>query len=66
MHQLNSVPFSRVPRTPPRITQEERLLKFMKVPPKKKMEWLCQMHELIVKSSSKRDRTIRWKLRKIL
>ncbi len=47
-------------------TSKERLLKFMKISPKKKMEWLRQMNELIVKSSSKRDRLIRWKLRKIL
>jgi len=47
-------------------TTKERLLRFMKISPKKKMEWLRQMNEFIVKSSSKRDRLIRWKLRKIL
>lgn len=47
-------------------TQEERLLKFMKIPPKKKLEWLRQMNEFIVKISSKRDKLMRWKLRKIL
>ena len=46
-------------------TEEERLLRFMKISPKKKLEWLRQMHELIVKSSSKRDKLIRWKLRGI-
>jgi len=47
-------------------TEKERLLKFIKIPPKKKLEWLHQMNELIVKASSKRDKLIRWKLRKIL
>jgi hypothetical protein len=46
-------------------TEEERLLRFMKIPPKKKLEWLCQMHEFMVKCSSKRTKLIRWKLRKI-
>ena len=44
----------------------DRLLRYMKIPPKKKLEWLRQMHEFIVKSSSKRDKLIRWKLRGIL
>lgn len=44
-------------------TEEERLLRFMKIPPKKKLEWLRQMHEFMVKCSSKRTRLIRWKLR---
>lgn len=47
-------------------TEEERLLRFMKISPKKKMEWLAQMHEFILKASTKRDRLLRWKLRKIL
>ena len=46
-------------------TEEERLLRFMKISPKKKLEWLRQMNEFILKSSSKSDRLIRWKLRKI-
>jgi hypothetical protein len=46
-------------------TEEERLLKFMKIPPKKKLEWLHEMHEFMVKCSSKRIKSIRWKLRKI-
>jgi len=45
-------------------TEKERLSRFMKIPPKKKLEWLRQMHEFIIKSSSKRDKLIRWKLRK--
>ncbi|MFH1441070.1 MAG: hypothetical protein ABIH18_03385 [Candidatus Omnitrophota bacterium] len=47
-------------------TQEERLLKFMKISPKRKMEWLRQMNEFMVKSSSKQIKSIRWKLRKII
>jgi len=46
-------------------TEEERLLRFMKIPPKKKLEWLQKMHEFMVKCSSKRIKSIRWKLRKI-
>ena len=45
--------------------EEERLLKLMKIPPKKKLEWLRQMNEFIVKCSSKRSKLLRWKLRKI-
>jgi len=44
-------------------TEKERLSRFMKISPKKKLEWLQQMHEFIVKASSKRDKLIRWKLR---
>jgi len=46
-------------------TEEERLLRFMKIPPKKKLEWLQKMHEFMVKCSSRRTKLIRWKLRKI-
>jgi len=46
-------------------TEEERLLRFMQIPPKKKLEWLRQMHEFMVKCSSKRTKMIRWKLREI-
>jgi len=46
-------------------TEKERLLRFMKISPKKKLEWLQQMHEFIVRSSSKRKKLIRWKLRNI-
>jgi len=44
-------------------TEEERLLKFMKIPPKKKLEWLYQMNEFIHKFSSKRQEKIRQKIR---
>ena len=44
-------------------TEEERLLRFMKIPPKKKLEWLHEMREFMVKCSSKRTKLIRRKLR---
>ncbi|MFH1692029.1 MAG: hypothetical protein ABIC68_05630 [Candidatus Omnitrophota bacterium] len=47
-------------------TEDERLRRFMKISPKKKMEWLRQTNEFILKASSKKDRLLRWKLRKIL
>ena len=46
-------------------TEEERLLRFIKIPPKKKLEWLRQMNEFILKCSSKRTRAIRRQLREI-
>lgn len=46
-------------------TEEERLLRFMKISPKKKLEWLWQMNEFITKASSKRDMLLRRKLREI-
>lgn len=45
-------------------TEEERLLRFMKIPAKKKLEWLRQMNEFITKCSSKRCKLLRWELRK--
>lgn len=47
-------------------TREERLLKFIKISPKRKMEWLRQMNEFMVKTSSEEVKSIRWKLRKII
>lgn len=44
-------------------TEEERLSRFIKIPPKKKLEWLRQMNEFIDKFSSKNSRAIRQKLR---
>jgi hypothetical protein len=46
-------------------TERERFLKFMKIPAKKKLEWLYQMNEFIHKASSKRQRKIRRKLREV-
>lgn len=44
-------------------TEEEKLLRYMKVPPEKKLEWLRKMHEFTVKASSKRMLRLRWRLR---
>lgn len=47
-------------------TERERLLKFMKIPPKKKLEWLRKMNETIARTGSlKRFRLIRKKLREL-
>jgi hypothetical protein len=44
-------------------TEDERLLRSMKIPPKKKLEWLREIQEFMEKSSSKRTMRIRKKLR---
>ncbi|HEX7400819.1 MAG TPA: hypothetical protein VF369_01450 [candidate division Zixibacteria bacterium] len=44
-------------------TEDERLLRSMKIPPKKKLEWLREMNEFIEKCSSKRTMRMRKKLR---
>jgi hypothetical protein len=46
-----------------RESAEERLLRFMKIPAKKKLEWLYGMHELMRLTSTKSQRDIFWKLR---
>lgn len=45
-------------------SQNERLLRFMKIPPQQKMEWLYQMHEFMLRTSSRRLKAIRLELRK--
>ncbi len=44
--------------------EKERLLRFMKISPKKKLEWLRQMNEFLAKYTPKSHRTIRQKLKK--
>ena len=44
-------------------SEEERLLRYMRMPPKKKLEWLRQMQVFTAKFSSKRTAKIRRKLR---
>lgn len=44
-------------------SEESRLLRFMKIPAKRKLEWLWQMHEFIRLASTKKKRAIFWKLR---
>jgi len=44
-------------------SQEDKLLKFMKIPPKKKLEWLYQMHVFLCNAFTKKQKDIFWKLR---
>ncbi len=44
-------------------SEEERLLKFMNVHPKKKLEWLYQMNKFVDKYSTKQNKLIRQKIR---
>lgn len=46
-------------------TKEERLARFMKIPPKKKMEWLYEMHQFLL-SLPKSNQRLRLKLRRSL
>lgn len=45
-------------------THDERLRRFMKISPQKKLEWLHQMHEFMLRTSSRRLKAIRLELRK--
>lgn len=42
---------------------DERLRRWVKLSPKKKMEWLYQGHMLMRKALTKKQREIFWKLR---
>ncbi|MBI5872598.1 MAG: hypothetical protein HZB36_00420 [Candidatus Omnitrophica bacterium] len=44
-------------------SQEQRLRRFMAISPKKKLEWLCQMNNFLLKASNKKRRDIYWRLR---
>ena len=44
-------------------TEEEKLIRFMKIPPKKKLEWLYQMHQLLTKAWTKKKKHDYFKLR---
>ncbi|MDP2929935.1 MAG: hypothetical protein Q8O01_07770 [Candidatus Omnitrophota bacterium] len=46
-------------------TEEEKLLRHMKIPPKKKMEWLQKMHDLLLATATSERKKIFWKLRGI-
>lgn len=46
-------------------SEKERLLKFIKIPAKKKLEWLYQMNEFVTKCSSKKDLSNRRKFREM-
>jgi hypothetical protein len=41
-------------------TEKEKLLRYMNVPHRKRLEWLQEMHTFTVKASSKRMLSIRW------
>lgn len=47
------------------VSDEERLKRWMRISPKKKMEWLHEMHELFSKHVSKREKKFRRKLREM-
>lgn len=44
-------------------TEDERALRFMKIPVKKKLEWLYEMNKFLDKFSSAKIRRIRRKLK---
>ncbi len=46
-------------------TREEKLRRWIKVSAKEKLEWLEEMHELILKHASKRELKLIQKLREI-
>jgi hypothetical protein len=46
-------------------TEEEKILCYMKISPKKKLEWLQRMHELLVATATPQRRKLFWKLRGI-
>jgi hypothetical protein len=46
-------------------TEEERLKRFMKIPPKQKLEWLREMNEFSSKYLPKKTRAIYLQLRRM-
>jgi len=46
-------------------TQEEKLMRYMKISAKKKLEWLWKMHEFTLAAATKKRRAIFWKLREV-
>lgn len=42
---------------------DEKLRRYMKIPPKKKLEILEELHRMVVKTSSPKVMKLRWKLR---
>ncbi|MBI5149441.1 MAG: hypothetical protein HZA28_01540 [Candidatus Omnitrophica bacterium] len=45
-------------------THDQRLRRFMKISPQRKLEWLQQMHEFMLRTSSKRVKAIRLELKR--
>ena len=48
-----------------RESEKEKIRRSMNVPPKKKMEWLQAMHELLLATATPKRRRLFWKLRGI-
>jgi len=46
-------------------TKEERILKFMRILPQKKLEWLEEYRKFTLNSFSKKRKKIFWKMREI-
>ena len=46
-------------------SEEEKILRYMKISPKKKMEWLQKMHDFLLTTATPERRKIFWKLRGI-
>ena len=46
-------------------SEEEKLLRYMKIPVKKKMEWLQAMHDFTLAMATPERKKIFWKLRGI-
>jgi len=46
-------------------SEDEKLLRYMNIPPRKKLEWLQKMHKLILATSTPERKKIFWKLRGI-
>jgi hypothetical protein len=44
-------------------TEKERIIKAMKISPKKKLEWLKDMHDFLCKTLTKEQRFLFYKLR---
>ena len=44
-------------------SEEDKITRYMKVPPKKKLEWLQAMHNMLLAIASPERRKIFWKLR---
>ena len=42
---------------------DEKLRRYMKIPPRKKLEILEELHQMAVKTSSPKTMKLRWKLR---
>ena len=46
-------------------SEDEKMLRYMKIPARKKLEWLKEMHDFLLATATPRRRKIFWKLRGI-